>query len=127
MFKVLVADDDRFIRQLLRETLEEANLEIQVVESGGEVLRRILKQKFHILFLDIYMAGLDGLDVIPLVKEIDPELPIVVITGDTSATIRHRTRALGADYHLTKPLDPGEVKNLVKHVLQIGTFNHENR
>ncbi len=127
MFKVLVADDDRFIRQLLRETLEEANLEIQVVESGGEVLRRILKQKFHILFLDIYMAGLDGLDVIPLVKEIDPELPIVVITGDTSATIRHRTRALGADYHLTKPLDPGEVKNLVKHVLQTGIFNHENR
>lgn len=117
MFRVLIADDDRFVRQLLREVLQEADLEIQAVESGSEVLRRVIRQKFDMLFLDIYMAGMDGLEVIPLIKEIDPQLPIVVITGDVSAAIRSKTKALGVDYHLTKPLNPVEVKNLVKLIL----------
>jgi len=67
MHRILIADDDKFTRSFLRGILEEdKSCEIQVVESGSEVLRRIVKQKFSLLFLDIYMAGMDGLEVIPL-------------------------------------------------------------
>ena len=50
MVRILVADDDKFIRFFLRKVLEEKNYEVEVVESGSEVLRKIVKQKFDLLF-----------------------------------------------------------------------------
>jgi len=117
MVRILIADDDRFARDFLRKVLGEENCEIQVVESGSEVIRRLLRQKFNLLFLDIYMGGMDGLEAIPLIKEIDPDLPIVVVTGDLSTQTKNKIQALGIFDYLTKPLNPLEVKNIIKIAL----------
>lgn len=112
--RILIADDDKFVRDFLRKVLEEENCEVEVVESGGEVIRRILKQKFNLLFLDIYMGGMNGEEAIPLIKEINPDLPIVVITGDLSSQTRNKIQALGIFGYLTKPLNPLQIKKFQK-------------
>ncbi len=117
MVRILVADDDKFIRFFLRKVLEEKNYEVEVVESGSEVLRKIVKQKFDLLFLDIHMGGMGGLETIPLVKEIDPHLPIVVITGDCSVEMKNRIQSLGIFEYLTKPLDSLKVQDVAKSAL----------
>jgi len=114
MMRILVGDDDKFIRYLLRKTLDQKDCQIEVVESGSEVIRKILEQKFNLLFLDIHMAGMDGFEAIPLIKEIDPHLPIVVITGDPSHQTRNKIQSLGVFKYLTKPLNPLEIKNTLK-------------
>lgn len=127
MMRILIADDDRFIRDSLPRILKEENCQIQVVESGSEVIRRLLKQKFNLLFLDIYMGGMDGLETILLIKEIDPHLPIVVITGDSSTQMKSKIQALEVFDFLTKPLNPLKVKNIIKAFSSGQEFNYGHR
>lgn len=115
--KVLIADDDKFIRYFLWRLLSQEGCEVQLVESGSEAVRKILSQNFDLMFLDIYMGGMDGLETIYLVKQIKPKLPIVVVTGDLSSEIKNKVQLMQVFDYLTKPLDPIKVKNTVKLVL----------
>ena len=121
MIKVLVADDDKFARDFLWKVLSEEGYEVQLVESGSEAVRKILKQNFDLLFLDIYMGGMDGLDTISLVKQINPKIPIIAITGDTSLNMKNKIQDKKVFAYLTKPLNPVKVKKIVKLVLTIPT------
>ena len=108
MVKVLVADDDKFTRYFLWKTLSKEGYEVKLVESGSEAIRKILAQNFDVLFLDIYMEGMDGLDTISLIKRINPEIPIVVVTGDLSPEMKDKVQRMRAvSYtHLTLPTTP---------------------
>lgn len=114
MRKVLIGDDDKFIRYFLGKALEEEDVEVKVVESGSEVLRRVLKEKFALIFLDIHMNGMDGFQVIPLIREISPETKVVVITGDLSMETEKRVKNMGVVHYFTKPLNLEEIKKLVR-------------
>ena len=117
MVKVLVADDDKFTRYFLWKTLSKEGYEVKLVESGSEAIRKILAQNFDVLFLDIYMEGMDGLDTISLIKRINPEIPIVVVTGDLSPEMKDKVQRMRVSEYLTKPLDPCKVKNAVELIL----------
>jgi len=125
--RVLIGDDDMFMRSFLRKVLEEESCEVEIVESGSEVIRRILRQKFDLLFLDIYMGGMDGIEAIPLIKEMDPQLPIVVITGDSSLQIKNKVQNLGVFGYLVKPLNLLEVKNMLRIVPSRSELKHAAR
>ena len=125
--RVLIGDDDMFMRSFLRKVLEEESCEVEIVESGSEVIRRILRQKFDLLFLDIYMGGMDGIEAIPLIKEMDPQLPIVVITGDSSLQIKNKVQNLGVFGYLVKPLNLLEVKNMLRIVPSRSELKHVAR
>ncbi|HHF97923.1 response regulator [Candidatus Aerophobetes bacterium] len=125
--RVLVADDDMFMRNFLRKVLENEGCCIEVVESGSEVIRKVLEKKFDVLFLDIYMGGMDGFETIPIIKEIAPALPIVVITGDTSLQTKNKIQNLDVFSYLTKPIDPVEVRKVLRTVPLALESNHAGR
>jgi len=118
MFSVLVTDDDEYIRGLLREALTKEGYEVETVESGAIAIKKVLKQTVNVLILDIYMAGMCGIDVIPLIKKARPHLPIIVITGDTSVETERKVRAQGVFYYFVKPFDLEEMKKVVKSALR---------
>jgi len=115
---ILVADDDKFFRDLLRGVLQKEGYSVQTVESGVSAIREILKEKFQVLILDIYMAGIDGFETISILKRIDSHLPIIVITGNNSLQIEKKIRAKGIFYYLVKPFDMKEMKEVVKLALK---------
>lgn len=114
MSSILVADDDEFIRKLLREELTRENYQVETVESGSAAVRKILRQSFDVLILDIHMAGISGLETIPMIKKIRPNLPIIVITGNRSGEMEKKVRAEGILYYFVKPFDIKEMKEVVK-------------
>lgn len=116
MIRILVADDDKFIRLLLKKILKKHNCLLETVESGSEVLRKMIKQKFNLLFLDIHMGGMSGLESIPLIKEIDPDLPIIVMTADPSVELENKTRSLGVYKYFRKPLDLSRIEKIVSQL-----------
>jgi len=117
MFSVLVADDDQLIRRLLQEALVREGYEVKTAESGVMAIKKVLKQNVDALILDIHIAGMTGIEVIPIIKKVNPYLPIITITGDTSLEIERKVRTEGIFYYFVKPFDLEKMKRVVKSAL----------
>lgn len=122
---ILIADDDESIRGLLREVLAEEGYKVKTVESGIMAIKKSLKQTVDVLILDIHMAGMSGIGVIPILKKARPYLPIITITGDTSVETERKVRAEGIFYYFVKPFDLEEMKKAVKSALSKKTLREK--
>ena len=119
--RILVVDDEAGIRAALRQLLEYEGYQVTAVASGDEALTHYAGGRPHLVMLDVKMAGLDGLATLRKMRELDPEVIVVMISGHgTIATAVEATQA-GAHDFLEKPLDTNRVlvtiRNALKHVL----------
>ena len=103
--RLLVVDDEPGIRDALKQVLEYEGLQVMVAASGGEALTVYPEFRPHVVFLDVKMAGLDGLETLTRLKAIDADAVVVMISGHgTIATAVEATRRGAFDF-LEKPLD----------------------
>jgi CheY-like chemotaxis protein len=104
---VLIVDDLRDIRQLLRSSLESLNLAINIVDvpSGEEAMLVITRQKYDLLVSDVRLAGISGLDLVRKVRKGNPNLKVILITGMPDSEIRQQVAEFGADKYFFKPID----------------------
>ena len=124
---VLVVDDESDIRSSLRMILEYEGYEFSEASSGEEALKRLDTERPDVVLLDIKMPRMDGLEILARVKQSDPALPIVVISGHgTIATAVEATR-LGAFDFMEKPLERDRVLLVVRNALESGRLEKENR
>lgn len=109
--RVLVADDARVMRMLLRTWLERLGFEVTEASSGTDALVQLRETKVDAALLDIHMPGVTGLQVLDQVRN-DPRmsgLPVVIITTLGHASDVERGLRLGATAYLTKPLGYGDL------------------
>ena len=111
--RMLVADDDSDIRQLLSDRLTSDGYIVQTASDGQEALAALLSEKFDGLILDIGMPGMGGLEVLYKIREEQPALPVIMITAAEA-----RARAIvaiqaGAQAYLLKPFDAAQLKEIV--------------
>ena len=124
---VLVVDDESDIRSSLRMILEYEGYEFAEASSGEAALERLEAERPDLVLLDIKMPRMDGLEILARVKQSDPALPIVVISGHgTIATAVEATR-LGAFDFMEKPLERDRVLLVVRNALASGRLEKENR
>jgi two-component system, NtrC family, nitrogen regulation response regulator NtrX len=124
---VLVVDDEGDIRSSLRMILEYEGYEFSEAASGEEALARIEADRPHAMLLDIKMPRIDGLEILARVRQSDPALPVVVISGHgTIATAVEATR-LGAFDFMEKPLERDRVLLVVRNAVEGGRLARENR
>ena len=114
MAKILIADDDPRIRQMLEETLEELEaygVELLVAGNGMEALEAIRQHKPELVFLDSLMPKMNGLEVCNTVKKqyAITDTRIILLTAEGQDYEVERLSKAGADGSLMKPLDPDEV------------------
>lgn len=110
----LVADDEEGIRTILGEMLKTATYDSDFAADGLDALRKIQKGRYDGLILDLNMPEMDGIKTLEALKTIDPELPIVVLTGlDDPAKLQHAQEfnILGV---LQKPVSFDKLKKLIK-------------
>ena len=120
MPRILVAEDDRDIADLLAHYLQRAGFEADLVSSGTDILPRVKKAPPDLLLLDIMMPGKDGLDVTRAVRS-DPAIaaiPIIMVTARGEESDRIVGLELGADDYITKPFSPNEVVARVRALLR---------
>lgn len=117
--RVLVADDARVMRMLLRTWLERLGCVVLEAQSGTEALATIAREPLDAALLDIHMPGLTGLQVLETVRgdARSRGLPIVIITTLGHATDVERGLKLGATAYLTKPLGYGDLYRTLLMIL----------
>jgi two-component system, NtrC family, nitrogen regulation response regulator NtrX len=124
--RLLVVDDEPGIRDALKQVLEYEGLEVRVAGSGGEALSLYPEVRPHLVFLDVKMAGLDGLETLSRLRELDPGAVVVMISGHgTIATAVEATRRGAFDF-LEKPLDADRLLVTVRNALERVQLAGEN-
>lgn len=119
---ILIVDDLRDIRQLLRFSLETLNLDLNIVDvpSGEEAMLVISRHKFDLLVSDVRLAGISGLELVDKVRRGNPNLKVILITGMTDSEIRQQVAEFGADMYFYKPVDIVEFQAAVVNFLGLG-------
>ena len=125
--RVLVVDDEQGIRAALGQLLEYEGYEVRSASNAADGIAEYQKWKPNLTFLDIKMAGMDGLEALKRIRELDPIATVVMISGH--ATIRTAVEAtqLGAYEILEKPLDTDRILVMLRNVFEHINLRDENR
>ncbi|MDH3251368.1 MAG: sigma-54 dependent transcriptional regulator, partial [Ignavibacteria bacterium] len=118
MKTVLVVDDDKEILKTLKMILEYAKFEVAFAENGPDALSRIGESVFDLVLLDIKMAGMDGLTALEKIKALQPELPVVMISGHGTIETAVEATKLGAYDFLQKPLDRDKLLIVARNAVE---------
>ena len=103
--KILIVDDEPAVCNMLKRFLTKKGYKATSVLSGEEALKKVEKDKPHVVLLDIKMPKMDGIEVLKKIKEFTKEIPIVVmVTAVNDEVIGKRCMELGAYDYITKPL-----------------------
>jgi two-component system nitrogen regulation response regulator NtrX len=124
--RVLIVDDEAGIRQALKQVLEYENLDVRVAASGGEAIALYNEFRPNLVFLDVKMAGLDGLDTLTRLRDLDPGAQIVMISGHGTIATAVEATQRGAFDFLEKPLDSDRLLLTVRNALAHSELMGEN-
>ena len=117
LVKLLVVDDNADIRWLIRYNLGRA---YDVVEagSGEEALSLARREKPRLILLDVSMPDMDGLEVLRALRELDPEISVIMLTGDARMEVAHSALQCGARSYITKPFSADTLCSEVGRLLE---------
>ena len=115
--RVMIVDDDRAIRWVLERALAQPDLEVEAVERADGILDRLLAEPPDVLVTDIRMPGIDGLDLMARVRQVHPDLPVIVMTAHSDLDSAVASYQGGAFEYLPKPFDVDEALALVRRAV----------
>jgi DNA-binding NtrC family response regulator len=116
--RILIIDDDQSICLTLYHALAGLGNEIETVHSGEDALAAIENRDFGILLLDIWMPGIDGMEVLRRMKAIAPHIRVIMMTAHGGIESAVEAMKLGAVDFIQKPFTPPEIRELVGTVIQ---------
>ena len=124
--RILVVDDEPGIRQALGQLLEYEGYDVRTATGGTDGIAEYEKFRPHLVFLDVKMAGLDGLEVLKRLRKLDGNATVVMISGHATIQTAVEATQLGAYDILEKPLDTDRVLVLLRNALEQRTLSEEN-
>lgn len=113
---VLIVDDEKNILLTMSQSLEALQLETDTAANGEEALAKLEEKDFVLILLDIRMPGMDGMEVLRRVREIRPDIRIIIITAHGTVESAVEAMKLGAVDFIQKPFSPEEIRELVSRV-----------
>ncbi|MFZ3083750.1 response regulator [Rhodoferax ferrireducens] len=117
LLKVLVVDDDVVVGKSFKRVLSDKGYIVTTAENAHEALKQIREQEFDVVFTDIKMPGMDGVELAERVKASRPWTPVVIITGYGTAENEVRAKAAGVSDFMRKPLSPEMIEESAAHAL----------
>ena len=118
--RLLVVDDEDFVRDLLGEILEGEQCEVHLAESGSTALSLFQEHEFDGVFTDVGMPGMSGWELAREIRLINKKVPIAVITGWGEAVGSHEQKAAGVDWVVAKPFTADRIADLVRDISRLG-------
>jgi two-component system nitrogen regulation response regulator NtrX len=116
--RILVVDDEKGVREALKQVLEFEGIEVQACASGLDALHAYAEFRPHLVFLDVKMQGMDGLEVLKRLREQDPHAQVVMVSGHGTIQTAVEATQLGAYDFLEKPLDTDRILLTLRNALQ---------
>lgn len=115
---VLVVDDEEPIRNALKKFLNQQGYDVLTAPSGDEALRILQRQKISVVLLDVRMPGKSGIDLVPLLLELEPSVAILMLTAVNDATTAALCMQRGAMDYLTKPIDLSDLARAILRAIR---------
>jgi DNA-binding NtrC family response regulator len=119
-FGVLLVDDEREFVSTLAERLQMRGFDLEVAFSGEQALEMLENRIPEVMVLDLRMPGIDGLEVLRLVKRKYPRIQVIILTGHGSERDEEAARRLGAFDHLQKPVDISDLVLVMEQAFDQG-------
>jgi CheY-like chemotaxis protein len=119
--KVLVVDDDPAVRKSIDRILSSKGYAVITAENGEEALRKLNEEKYDLVYTDIRMPGMSGLEVAEQIKARRPWTPVVIITGYGTDAAEARAKAAGVSSFVHKPLSPEMIEDSARDALAAPT------
>jgi DNA-binding NtrC family response regulator len=114
---ILIVDDEPSVRDSLSRWFRDDGYDVGTSDGANEALTRLAEKKWDLALVDIRMRGTDGIELQRRMREIDPELVVIIMTGYASVDTAVTALKNGAYDYITKPLDPDDVAHLVTNAL----------
>lgn len=115
--KILIVDDSSMSRRMLRRIVESAGYDVVEADEGAAGLELYFLDKPDLVFLDLTMKDMYGLDVLEKLRQLDPDARVIIASADIQDSTREMVSAAGADAFINKPLSPDKVLEAVASVL----------
>jgi len=116
MKKILVVDDEENIRFLYKEELTEDGYDVALAGSADEALERLKTEKPDLVTLDIKMPGMDGIETLRKIKEIDKDVPVILCTA--YGQYKQDFSSWASDAYVVKSADLHELKDTIRQILE---------
>jgi two-component system, NtrC family, nitrogen regulation response regulator NtrX len=126
MGRILVVDDEEGIRRILKQVLEYEGHEVATASGGGEAISTYQEMRPDLVFLDVKMARMDGLEALDRIREFDPNAVVIMISGHGTIETAVEATRRGAWDFLEKPLDTDRLLVTIRNALQHRGLETEN-
>ena len=123
---ILVVDDEEIVRESLCSWLKEDGYQAEAVEDVFKALDIIKKKPWNVLFVDLKMPGMDGLEVMRRAKALQPDVPIIIITAYATVNTAVEAMKEGAYDYLVKPFNPEEISLIIRRLIEKQALLKEN-
>jgi two-component system nitrogen regulation response regulator NtrX len=124
--KILIVDDERGVRAALGQLLEYEGYEVRTAENAVDAIAEYERYRPHLVFMDVKMAGIDGLEALKKIRDLDPAATVVMISGHGTIQTAVEATQLGAYDFLEKPLDTDRILVTLRNALQHLELHAEN-
>jgi two-component system, chemotaxis family, chemotaxis protein CheY len=112
--RILIVDDSAFARRTLRRMLEEQGYGVEEARNGVEAIEKYTSNRPDVVFLDIVMEGMEGLEVLRKLRDVDATAKVVMATADVQTSTRNEAMSAGASALVNKPFQAKEVTAVVR-------------
>ena len=123
---ILIVDDEKNIRLTMDQSLEALGLPVRTAVNGEEALQKLKDTPDGLVFLDLKMPGMDGMEVLRRIKEEWPETRVIIITAHGTVESAVEAMKLGAVDFIQKPFSPAEIRELAIRVMDREALEEEN-
>ena len=119
--KVLIVDDSSLARRTVRPVLEEMGHSVEEASDGAQAIERYFINRHDLIILDMVMTGMYGIEVLAKMRELNPDVRVIVATADIQKSTVDQVRVAGAAAFINKPINRQELARVVNTVLAGGT------
>ncbi len=125
-YKVLVVEDDKVTRETIEDFLQHQNLSIKTASDGCTALDLVKDEKFDIIITDLKMSGMNGIDILRAVKEIEPDVIVIFVTGYATVETAIEAMRQGAYDYVTKPFSLEELLIVIRNACERVNLKKQN-
>ena len=123
MKTILVIDDDKMILMILKQTLSKEGYRVSTAASGEEGIAMLASSNTDLVLTDYMMPGMSGIEVLNVIKQNQPLLPVIMLTGHGDVALTIKAIQLGAVDFIEKPIHSKELIEIIKRALEISEQN----
>jgi two-component system nitrogen regulation response regulator GlnG len=124
MPRILVIDDEPNVLYSLQKGLQSGNLPVDGCQSAKQGIERVKQQKYDVVILDVRLPDMSGLDAFARIQEIDPRLPVIIVTAFATTETAIEAMKRGAYDYLIKPLNIFKLRELADKAIEVSRLRH---